>query len=62
LVTEVEDTQTGTIFGDDISKEVTGLLVSEMENKYSGNMVRLKGLKSTYTNISSSRFYPIQTQ
>jgi hypothetical protein len=62
LITKVDGTQTLTVFVDDISIEVTVLLVSEMENKYSGNMLRLKGPKSTYTNISLSSFYPKQTQ
>ena len=43
LVTEVEGTQTRAIFGGAVSIQVTVPLVSEMQNKYSGNLLRLKG-------------------
>ena len=43
LVTEVEGTQTRAIFGGAVSIQVTVPLVPEMQNKYSGNLLRLKG-------------------
>jgi len=43
LVTEVEGTQTRAIFGDAVPIEVTVSLVSEMENRYTGALLRLKG-------------------
>ena len=43
LVTEVEGTQTRSIFGGAISLEVIVQLVSEMKTKYSGTLWRSKG-------------------
>ena len=43
LVTKQEGTQTRAIFGGTVIIEVIVLLVSEMENKYSRTLLRLKG-------------------
>jgi hypothetical protein len=42
LVTEIEGTQTRAIFGGAVPIEVTVSLVSEMENKHIGTLLRLK--------------------
>jgi hypothetical protein len=41
LVTDARVVQIGAIVGDAVSKELTALLVSEMENKYSGTLLQL---------------------
>jgi hypothetical protein len=66
LFYEVECTQPGTMFGDDVSIKVTDLLVSEMKNKYSGTCCVSKDkYPSTQKHLYQhpvKQLYPKQTQ
>jgi hypothetical protein len=63
LVPEVEGAQIEAISAGAVSIKVTVSLVSEMEKKYSGTMLRFKGhipvrLNNTYINTHESSFIP----
>lgn len=51
FITDVEVTQTRAIFGEAVSMEAVVSPVSEMENKYSSALLRLKGYISANSKI-----------